>query len=532
MTMEEKPKTSATPTLKYKVARSEKFGRYLQAAKNLQAGEVILREKPIAVGPITSSNDYVCFACLRLLPKIKKGIQYLCSKCNVAPLCGPGCEEQSKHHTPYECDTFKNNKKLSSDNIGEIIGILLPLRLWFLNQTDPELWKRIETMEAHMDERRNTSVWRDREINVINVMKALHLIPEDDASIPDHLQQMCGILDVNTFELRSPGGLDGLLLRGLYVAASFMAHDCRGNTHLTVDDDFQLTVYASLPIKENEAILFNYTSSLLGTVGRRDHLRGGKYFECECSLCSDPYEMGSHMSSILCPRCRKGYMGIQNPLTRYPYEKGTAWQCDKCRRCIGGRLVRATINISRTLIDDMDDYDIKGMEALTKKLLGSLHPNHFLMLSLKQKLLAAYRKEVATPNPQKKIMQRMLDACREMYNVLEIVEPGISRLKGIMLYEMHLPLVLLANRAYSAREISSAELASRLEEAGSLLKKSLTILLLEPVDTPEGKLAKRALQELKALNQNIADVKTITIADQKCSHDKKKPQKNKSTKNK
>lgn len=73
---------------------------------------------------------------------------------------------------------------------------------------------------------------------------------------------------------------------------------------------------------------------------------------------------------------------------------------------------------------------LQGMEALTKKLLGSLHPNHFLMLSLKQKLLAAYRKEVATPNPQKKIMQRMLDACREMYNVLEIVEPGISRLKG------------------------------------------------------------------------------------------------------
>lgn len=101
-----------------------------------------------------------------------------------------------------------------------------------------------------------------------------------------------------------------------------------------------------------------------------------------------------------------------------------------------------------------------------------------------------------------------------------------------MLYEMHLPMVLLANRAYSAREISSAELALRLEEAGSLLKKSLTMLLLEPVDTPEGKLAKRALQELKALNQNIADVKTITIADQKCSHDRKKPERNKSTKNK
>lgn len=68
------------------------FTRYLQAAKNLAAGEVILREKPVAVGPMTTSKDYVCFACLRLLPKIKKGTQYTCSKCNVAPLCSTVCE--------------------------------------------------------------------------------------------------------------------------------------------------------------------------------------------------------------------------------------------------------------------------------------------------------------------------------------------------------------------------------------------------------------------------------------------------------
>lgn len=65
------------------------------------------------------------------------------------------------------------------------------------------------------------------------------------------------------------------------------------------------------------------------------------------------------------------------------------------------------------------------------KLSKSFHRNHFLMLSLKQKLLAAYRKEVATPNPQKKIMQKMCDVCKEMYDMLEIIEPGISRLKGI-----------------------------------------------------------------------------------------------------
>ncbi|XP_053994489.1 SET domain-containing protein SmydA-8-like isoform X1 [Hylaeus volcanicus] len=527
MTMEQKAKNVGIPPLKYKIARTEKLGRYLQAAKNLAAGEVILREKPVAVGPMTTSQDYVCFACLRLLPKIRRGTQYYCLKCNVAPLCSTACKEESKHHTPDECEILEKNRDLLTDKIADVIGVLLPLRLWLLKQRNPELWAQIEPMEAHIDKRRNTSVWKDREENVINVVRALRLIPEEEAST-DLLQQLCGILDVNTFELRSPGGLDGLLLRGLYMEASLMAHDCRGNTHLTVDNDFQLTVYASLPINEGDPIFFNYTSSLLGTSGRREHLRGGKYFECECSLCMDPYEMGSYMSSILCPRCREGFIGVQNPLTINPYGRGVKWQCDKCRRSIGGRLVRATLDITRTLIDNTDDDDIKGLETLTAKLSRSLHTNHFLMLSLKQKLLAAYRKEVASPNPQKKVMMRMLDTCKEMCNVLEVVEPGISRLKGIMLYEMHLPLVLLANRAYAAREINSTDLASRLEEAGSLLKKSLTMLLLEPADTPEGKLAKRALQELKALNQNIADVKSITTIDDTRFHNKRKSHKNKS----
>lgn len=65
------------------------------------------------------------------------------------------------------------------------------------------------------------------------------------------------------------------------------------------------------------------------------------------------------MSSILCPRCKEGYIGMQNPLTKYPYDKSTRWQCEKCGKSIGGRLVRATLNITRMLIDDADDNDIE-----------------------------------------------------------------------------------------------------------------------------------------------------------------------------
>jgi len=93
-----------------------------------------------------------------------------------------------------------------------------------------------------------------------------------------------------------------------------------------------------------------------------------------------------------------------------------------------------------------------------------------------------------------------------MSNQIMITRMLIS---GIMLYEMHLPMIILANLSYSARKISSAQLACQLEKAKNLLKKALTMLLLEPASTPEGKLAKKALEELRTLNQNINDIKSL-----------------------
>lgn len=89
-------------------------------------------------------------------------------------------QERSKHHTPDECEIFKRNKDLLINNTENIIGVLLPLRLWLLRQRDAELWKQVESMEAHTDKRRNTSVWKDRELNVVNVSETKQLIMKDD----------------------------------------------------------------------------------------------------------------------------------------------------------------------------------------------------------------------------------------------------------------------------------------------------------------------------------------------------------------
>jgi len=82
------------------------------------------------------------------------------------------------------------------------------------------------------------------------------------------MEKVCGILDVNSFELRGPNPAlmtepaPGERLRGVYLDAALLAHDCIGNTHLSVDDTFYITVYASVPIPAGQPIFFNYASSL------------------------------------------------------------------------------------------------------------------------------------------------------------------------------------------------------------------------------------------------------------------------------
>lgn len=96
----------------------------------------------------------------------------------------------------------------------------------------------------------------------LQFLQKLGLIPDDDKT-SELMQQICGILDVNSFELRSPDDSEKHLLRGVYMDAALVAHDCRGNTHLTVDDKHELTIYASTPIEKGAAIYFNYTASFL-----------------------------------------------------------------------------------------------------------------------------------------------------------------------------------------------------------------------------------------------------------------------------
>lgn len=69
---------------------------------------------------------------------------------------------------------------------------------------------------------------------------------------------------------------------------------------------YRIRLRTTLKIPAGGELYASYTHSLLPTILRREHLLEGKHFACACQRCSDPMELGTHMSSLKCNKCDNG----------------------------------------------------------------------------------------------------------------------------------------------------------------------------------------------------------------------------------
>lgn len=80
---------------------------------------------------------------------------------------------------------------------------------------------------------------------------------------------------------------------------------------------FRLILRATVKIEKGSEIYTTYTHTLNPTLLRRDHIQQSKFFDCKCSRCSDPTELGTNMSSMKCNKCDSGFIMSSDPLSEY-----------------------------------------------------------------------------------------------------------------------------------------------------------------------------------------------------------------------
>lgn len=94
------------------------------------------------------------------------------------------------------------------------------------------------------------------------------------------------------------------------------------------------------------------------------------------------------------------------------------------------------------------------------------------------------------------MLKRKETYCRDLLEVMDVLEPGMSRLRGVIMYELHAPLMLQATKLFETKRISSSDLRKKLKEVVFLLKSSEEILSFEPEGTPEAEMAMAAKDAL------------------------------------
>lgn len=73
--------------------------------------------------------------------------------------------------------------------------------------------------------------------------------------------------------------------------------------------------------------------------------------------------------------------------------------------------------------------------------------------------------------------------------------------KGVIMYELHAPIMIQATRLFEAHEITTSDLKRRLREVVKLLKESEQILAMEPEGSSENTMAVAARDALKRIGK-------------------------------
>lgn len=248
-----------------------------------------------------------------------------------------------------------------------------------------------------------------------------------------------GVLDVNSVKINSGGSSGTASGHGLYPLTSLLSHSCISNSKTVLKSDYSVECRATVFIAQGEEITKQYVSPLEPTQLRRRKLRDGWYFECRCLRCLDPQECGALTSATRCLRCGEGSVLPIDPLNE---SLEAVWQCDNC----GFKTTWLAIGkLVDYFLDKLDQptvvHSVEALEDLLEKSARLLHPNHYVVTLVRIKMNVAYINlshrmfgeggEYEDQQEPAEVYMRRKELLDDIHRVIEIVEPGLTRRRGM-----------------------------------------------------------------------------------------------------
>ncbi|CAG7822316.1 unnamed protein product, partial [Allacma fusca] len=152
-----------------------------------------------------------------------------------------------------------------------------------------------------------------------------------------------------------------------------------------------------------------------------------KYFECSCNRCKDPTELGTHLSSLMCQKCKKGAVSQIAEWVNPPTYK---WGCDRCVFKMENRDVEILVNKYSSKATNLKG--IETQENFLTECKSIFHTNHYIVLGVKFALCQAYGREEGYTLTEltTESIHRKLQLCQEVLKVLDVLTPGYCITRG------------------------------------------------------------------------------------------------------
>ena len=152
---------------------------------------------------------------------------------------------------------------------------------------------------------------------------------------------------------------------------------------------------------------------------------------CQCIRCRDPTELGTYSSAIRCKSCPSGAV-LPNSNAEL-----IRWTCSTCAEDMSRdevtRMEDVVLNIVKNIRRLPSDHHLmERCEELFKTLPKKLHPNHVMLMQLKIHLIHVYGNVSGFKMNEipAHLLQRKAQLCFELLEVLRVLCPGYSRLRG------------------------------------------------------------------------------------------------------
>ncbi|KAB7504647.1 Protein msta, isoform A [Armadillidium nasatum] len=445
------------------------YGRYAIATRDIKPGEVVLREPPIVYGPKQCTVP-ICLGCHKRISDPR-----LCKRCKY-PVCSPECEN-IKHHQDECVVLAKASSPLTFsdfDKVNPSYECITPLRCLLLKKSDPKKWETFLDLQSHIEDIQDTELFKVNQRNIVDFIR-IFLEYEDGIEKSDDvdiLHRICGILSTNCFELLD----NSQRIRGIYYSAAMLAHNCSPNTKHSFDSNKNIIFRATQGIQKGKPLFATYSHTLWDTHSRRKLLKTFKFFYCTCKRCSDPTELGTNLSTLICSKC-SGEIKSTDPL-----DQNALWKCSKCDHQLLAKQIKWGNDMLNEELRSLGKLDPRTMESFIKRYRKALHKNHRFNVEAKYALVKLYGN---SPNYYYKDLEReqienKVKWCRELLCLAEKIDPGKSLLRGTLLFELQAGIVAQAKILLSNDLITQEKAADYMNEAVGYLQEASEILKHEP----------------------------------------------------